>query len=70
MTLVGEPPMQYLMRWRTQVAADRRVQSGAKVSATGAEVGDDSEAAFGRAFKKATGLAPGARRESRRSRPT
>ena len=32
----------------------------------GAEVGYDSEAAFSRAFKKATGLAPGAWREARR----
>jgi AraC-like DNA-binding protein len=69
MALVGEPPMQYLTRWRMQVAANLLVQSGAKVSAIGAEVGYDSEAAFSRAFKKATGLAPGAWRESRRSRP-
>ena len=65
--LVGQPPMQYLGRWRIQVAANLLVQSGAKVASIGLEVGYDSEAAFSRAFKKATGLAPGAWREARRA---
>jgi AraC-like DNA-binding protein len=65
--LVGQPPMQYLAQWRMQVAANLLAQSGAKVAAIGAEVGYDSEAAFSRAFKKATGLAPGAWRETRRT---
>jgi AraC-like DNA-binding protein len=64
---VGEPPMQYLTQWRMQVAANLLAQSGAKVATIGAEVGYDSEAAFSRAFKKATGLAPGAWRETRRT---
>ena len=63
---VGQPPMQYLARWRIQVAANMLAQSGAKVSAIGSEVGYDSEAAFSRAFKKETGLAPGAWRGTRR----
>jgi AraC-like DNA-binding protein len=65
--LVGQPPMQYLTQWRMQVAATLLAQGGAKVAAIGAEVGYDSEAAFSRAFKKATGLAPGAWRETRRT---
>jgi AraC-like DNA-binding protein len=64
--IVGQPPMQYLAQWRMQVAANLLAQSGAKVATIGAEVGYDSEAAFSRAFKKATGLAPGAWREARR----
>jgi AraC-like DNA-binding protein len=63
--LVGQPPMQYLARWRMQVAAGLLTQSGAKVATIAAEVGYDSEAAFSRAFKKATGVAPGAWRERR-----
>lgn len=63
--LVGRPPMQYLAQWRMQVAAGLLTQSGAKVAAIAAEVGYDSEAAFSRAFKKATGVAPGAWRERR-----
>ena len=64
--LVGQPPMQYLAQWRMQVAANLLAQTGAKVATIGAEVGYDSEAAFSRAFKKGTGLAPGAWREARR----
>ena len=65
--LVGQPPMQYLAHWRMQVAANLLAQSCTKVAAIGAEVGYDSEAAFSRAFKKATGLAPGAWRGARRT---
>ena len=69
-SLVGRAPMQYLAQWRMQVAADLLSKSGAKISAIGADVGYDSEAAFSRAFKKATGVAPGAWRESHRSPAT
>jgi AraC-like DNA-binding protein len=65
--IVGQPPMQYLTQWRMQVAASLLVRTGTKVAAIGADVGYDSEAAFSRAFKKATGLAPGAWRETRRT---
>jgi AraC-like DNA-binding protein len=65
--LVGQPPMQYLTQWRMQVAANLLAQSSAKVATIGATVGYDSEAAFSRAFKKATGLAPGAWRDARRT---
>lgn len=65
--LVGQPPMQYLTHWRMQVAATRLAQSATKIATVGGEVGYDSEAAFSRAFKKATGFAPGAWRESRRT---
>ena len=65
--LVGQPPMQYLAQWRMQVASNLLAQSCAKVAAVGTEVGYDSEAAFSRAFKKATGLAPGAWRVARRT---
>ena len=64
--LVGQPPMQYLTQRRMQVSATLLLQSGAKVATIGSEVGYDSEAAFSRALKKSTGLAPGAWREVRR----
>jgi len=68
--LVGQPPMQYLTQWRMQVAANRLLETADKVAAIGTEVGYGSEAAFSRAFKQATGLAPGAWREARRQDPT
>jgi AraC-like DNA-binding protein len=55
---VGHPPMQYLARWRMQLAARRLADGDAKVAAVALDVGYDSEAAFSRAFKRATGMPP------------
>jgi AraC-like DNA-binding protein len=65
---VGHPPMQYLTRWRMQVAARLLAEGVAKVSAVAPEVGYDSEAAFSRAFKKVAGVPPGAWRRRHASR--
>jgi AraC-like DNA-binding protein len=56
---VGHPPIQYLTRWRMQVAARLLTEGVRKVSAAAFEVGYDSEAAFSRAFKKVAGVPPG-----------
>lgn len=55
---VGVPPMTYLAQWRMQLAAGLLADGGAKVLAVAAAVGYQSEAAFSRAFRKATGVAP------------
>jgi AraC-like DNA-binding protein len=65
---VGDPPMQYLARWRMQVAARLLADGEAKVSAVALQVGYESEAAFSRAFKKVAGVPPAAWRRAR-SRP-
>jgi AraC-like DNA-binding protein len=57
---VGDPPMQYLARWRMQVAARLLADGRAKVSSVALQVGYDSEAAFSRAFKKVAGVPPAA----------
>jgi AraC-like DNA-binding protein len=64
--LVGEPPIQYLARWRMQVAAGLLDTTRDGVAAIGAQVGYTSEAAFNRAFKKLVGMPPATwRRRSR-----
>jgi AraC-like DNA-binding protein len=60
---IGQPPMQYLARWRMQVAARLLADGTAKVSAVAFDVGYESEAAFSRAFKKAVGIPPAAWRD-------
>ena len=62
--LVGTPPMQYLTRWRLQLAADLLRSTRRSAGAIGAEVGYESEAAFNRAFKRELGVTPAAWRRS------
>jgi AraC-like DNA-binding protein len=62
--LIGEPPMQYLKRWRLAVAA-RALRSGSEGIARIAEhTGYESEAAFTRAFKREFGVPPGVWRKT------
>jgi AraC-like DNA-binding protein len=58
--LLGAPPMQYLTRWRLQLAADLLSSGRSSVAAISAEVGYESEAAFNRAFKRELGVTPAA----------
>lgn len=62
--LVGMPPMQYLAKWRMQVASGL-LSNGSGMAAVAAEVGYGSEAAFSRAFKKTVGMRPSAWRRRR-----
>jgi AraC-like DNA-binding protein len=66
-TLVGQPPMQYLARWRMQVASGMLREGNATVAEIAAEVGYESEAAFSRAFKRVVGVSPGAWRTGARA---
>jgi AraC-like DNA-binding protein len=63
--LVGQPPMQYLTRWRLQLAANLLHAGNRNVAAVAADVGYDSEAAFNRAFKRELGTTPAAWRRGR-----
>lgn len=55
---VGIPPMQYLQKWRLQIAASRLLGSTAGIAAIAADIGYESEAAFSRAFKRMIGQSP------------
>jgi AraC-like DNA-binding protein len=61
--LIGAPPMHYLARWRTSLAATQLRESNAPIVRVAEEVGYESEAAFNRAFKREFGLPPAAWRK-------
>lgn len=61
---VGTPPMEYLARWRVQLAA-RLLEQGASIIETAEQIGYGSEAALTRVFKRHAGMAPGEWRRSR-----
>jgi AraC-like DNA-binding protein len=65
MHYVGISAMQYVGRWRMQLAARRLESSGTSIAQIGTEVGYESEAAFSRAFKRFVGVPPGAWRRRR-----
>jgi AraC-like DNA-binding protein len=58
--LVREPAMQYVTRWRMQLAQTALATEGATVAELADRLGYRSEAAFARAFKRVTGIPPGA----------
>lgn len=68
-SLLGQPPMQYLAQWRMQLAARWLRDTDAKVLEVALEVGYENETAFARAFRRATGESPAAWRRARRARP-
>ena len=67
---VGLAPMQYLARWRMQLAAARLRAGHDTIATIALDVGYESEAAFSRAFKRLCGAAPSAwRRNDARASP-
>ena len=66
--LVGDPPLQYLTRWRMQLASSWLLDSDLNLSEIAERIGYQSEDPFKRAFKKHTGTPPGAYRRRGRDR--
>ena len=62
---VGQPPMQYLTSWRMQMASGLLTGTSVNIASIALEVGYESEAAFSRAFRRATGRPPAAWRRER-----
>ena len=65
--LTGQSPMAYLAAWRMSLAARGLRDGDATVRQLARELGYDSEFAFARAFKRATGSAPGQYRKLARA---
>jgi len=62
--LVGEPPMQYLVRWRLALAAQALRAGSEAITRIAERSGYDSDAAFSRAFKREFGVPPAAWRKA------
>ncbi|MDB5983479.1 MAG: AraC family transcriptional regulator [Pseudomonas sp.] len=56
--LVGEPPHQYLTRWRMGIAAQLLEETELRLGEIASQVGYRSEFSFSRAFKLARGVSP------------
>jgi AraC family transcriptional regulator, alkane utilization regulator len=68
--LIGEAPIRYLANWRMQLAKQMlRDGAGDSIQAVATRVGYESEPAFNRAFKRATGSPPAAWRKHGRKHP-
>ena len=61
--LVGEAPMRYLANWRMQLAKEMLREGANSIQEIATRVGYESEPAFNRAFKRATGFPPAAWRK-------
>ena len=61
--LVGESPMQYITRWRMNVALTWLKKEDVSLGELADRLGYQSEAAFSRAFKRFIGASPGAARK-------
>jgi AraC-like DNA-binding protein len=63
-SLIGQPPVQYLTNWRMQLASRLLLEGRSTVATVAVDVGYDSEAAFARAFKRLVGMPPAAWRRA------
>jgi AraC-like DNA-binding protein len=67
--LLGLPAMQYLARWRMQLAAESLAGTRASIAEIAHRLGYGSEAALSRAFKRIVGMSPAHWRQGRRQGP-
>ncbi len=67
--LVGEPPLEYVARWRMTKAAELLRESDLSMGQVAEQVGYHSETAFNRAFKRWEGTAPASYRRQQSTAP-
>jgi AraC-like DNA-binding protein len=63
-SLVGEPAMHYVARWRMHVALTWLKEEDVPLAEVAGRLGYESEAAFRRTFKRVIGFSPGAVRRT------
>ena len=68
--LLGQPPMQYLTRWRLTLAAAALRSSDRAIAQVAEEFGYESESAFNRAFKREFEMPPAAWRRQGTGNPS
>jgi AraC-like DNA-binding protein len=66
--LLGEGPAHYISRWRMQLATDWLRGKDMAIADVASRLGYESEASFSRAFKRITGISPGAVRRQKLGR--
>ncbi|MGE8640663.1 MAG: helix-turn-helix transcriptional regulator, partial [Achromobacter sp.] len=62
---IGTPPLRYATELRMRLASQWLTQDRLSIEAVAQQLGYTSQAAFSRAFKRITGLPPGASRQLR-----
>jgi AraC-like DNA-binding protein len=67
--LVGEPPLQYLARWRMTLAAQRLREDDGAIASVAEAVGYANPVAFSKAFTRVQGVGPGTFRRAARAAP-
>jgi AraC-like DNA-binding protein len=65
--VMGDTPLRYLTQWRMQHATRLLAESDLTLARIAERVGYDSAASLSRAFRKASGSAPGAYRRAARA---
>ncbi len=64
--LVGNSPLDYLLRWRMRLAGQMLRKGSTSVSSVALAFGYDSESAFSNAFKRVMGMPPRRFREDKK----
>jgi AraC-like DNA-binding protein len=64
-SLVGEPPLAYLTKWRMNLAAGYLKDEQLRIREVAERVGYQSQASFTNAFKRSFGVSPTEYREKR-----
>ena len=68
-SVMGDPPMRYLLGWRMQLATQKLREGRQTIAQIAFDTGYESESAFARAFKRETGMPPAAWRRKNAPEP-